>query len=109
MKFLVDAQLPPALARFLAARNLEAIHVADVGAKAAANSWIWRKAVVEDWVIVTKDEDFPLRAALSGNAPVIIWIRFGNTSRSELLKRIEPIVDWWVTRIEEGERLLEVR
>lgn len=31
MRFLVDAQLPPALARWLTAKGYEAEHVADVG------------------------------------------------------------------------------
>jgi predicted nuclease of predicted toxin-antitoxin system len=109
IKFLIDAQLPPALARFLAEKSGVAIHVTDVGAKDATDSWIWDKALSEEWVLVTKDEDFPMRAALSKAAPVIVWIRFGNTSRKELLRRIEPMVDWWIERIDEGERLLEVR
>lgn len=108
-KFLIDAQLPPALARFLAAKTGTAIHVADLGAKEASDSWIWEKALSEGWVLVTKDEDFPMRAALAKAAPVIVWIRFGNTSRKELLRRIEPMVDLWIERIGEGERLLEVR
>lgn len=108
-KFLIDAQLPPALARFLAAKTGTAVHVADLGAKEAADSWIWEKALSEGWVLVTKDEDFPMRAALAKDAPVIVWIRFGNTSRRELLRRIEPMVDLWIERIGEGERLLEVR
>jgi predicted nuclease of predicted toxin-antitoxin system len=108
-KFLIDAQLPPALARFLAAKTGTAIHVADLGAKEAADSWIWEKALSEGWVLLTKDEDFPMRAALAKDAPVIVWIRFGNTSRRELLRRIEPMVDLWIERIGEGERLLEVR
>ena len=108
-KFLIDAQLPPALARFLAAKTGTAIHVADLGAKDAADSWIWEKALSEGWVLVTKDEDFPMRAALAKDAPVIVWIRFGNTSRKELMRRIEPMGDLWIERIGEGERLLEVR
>jgi predicted nuclease of predicted toxin-antitoxin system len=109
IKFLIDAQLPPALARFLAANGGNSIHVADLGAKDATDSWIWEKALSEDWVLVTKDEDFPMRAALAKVAPVIVWIRFGNTSRTELLRRIEPMVDLWIERIGQGERLLEVR
>jgi hypothetical protein len=45
IKFLIDAQLPPALARFLAAKSGAAVHVADLGAKDATDSWIWDKAL----------------------------------------------------------------
>lgn len=109
MRFLIDAQLPPALARYLESIGHEAVHVADIGARHAQDSWIWSKAIGEGWVLVTKDEDFILRAALTRDAPTLIWIRFGNTSRRELLRRIEPMVGLWVSRIEEGEHLLEVR
>ncbi|HSM28057.1 MAG TPA: DUF5615 family PIN-like protein [Thioalkalivibrio sp.] len=35
MRFLVDAQLPPALARWLSAQGCPADHVADLGMEAA--------------------------------------------------------------------------
>ncbi len=109
VKFLIDAQLPPALARFLSANGLHSIHIADLGAKEATDSWIWNKAVAENWVLVTKDEDFSLRVTLSKEAPVIVWIRIGNASRRELLRRVEPMVGLWVERIRAGERVLEIR
>jgi predicted nuclease of predicted toxin-antitoxin system len=55
MRFLIDAQLPPALARWLAARGHEAEHVADRQMEAATDSFIWDFACLNDAVIVTKD------------------------------------------------------
>lgn len=109
MRFLIDAQLPPALARFLESVGHQAVHVADLGARHAKDSWIWDLALKEDRVLITKDEDFAQRSTLAKSSPALIWIRFGNTSRRELLRRIEPMVGVWVSRIEEGEHLLEVR
>jgi len=40
MKFLVDAQLPPALARWLVAKGHQAAHVADREMQAAADTVI---------------------------------------------------------------------
>ena len=40
MRFLVDAQLPPALALWLAAMGHEADHVADKGMQAASDAAI---------------------------------------------------------------------
>ncbi|WCM27532.1 DUF5615 family PIN-like protein [Sphingomonas sp. QA11] len=40
MKFLVDAQLPPALCRWLDARGQQAVHVADIGLVAASDATI---------------------------------------------------------------------
>ncbi len=42
MRFLVDAQLPPALARWLTERGHHAQHVADIGMMAATDHQIWQ-------------------------------------------------------------------
>jgi predicted nuclease of predicted toxin-antitoxin system len=45
VKFLVDNQLPAALARWLAARGLDACHVSDIGLEEASDQHIWDYAV----------------------------------------------------------------
>ncbi len=45
MRFLVDAQLPQALARSLTAEGHDAEHVADVGLSAAQDKVIWDYAL----------------------------------------------------------------
>lgn len=59
MRFVVDAQLPPALARLIAAQGHHAEHVAEIGLRDGEDSFIWRYALDQQAVIVTKDEDFP--------------------------------------------------
>ena len=61
MNFLVDAQLPPGLARWLAHEGHSAQHVNDVGLAGAEDSVIWNHALGVDAIIVTKDEDFAER------------------------------------------------
>jgi predicted nuclease of predicted toxin-antitoxin system len=69
MRFLVDAQLPPALARWLASQNHEAQHVADIGMAEASDTAIWEKAMSTKSVIITKDEDcHPSDGVKKGNA-----------------------------------------
>ncbi len=63
MRFLIDAQLPAALARSIAERGHEAEHVGDVGLARASD------AEATGSVIVTKDEDFARRRALSAAGP----------------------------------------
>ena len=69
MQFLIDAQLPPALADFLVAEGHEAEHVGEVGLLTADDSEIWAYAMETGAVIVTKDEDFAERASLVKKAP----------------------------------------
>ena len=70
MRFLVDAQLPPALARWLSANGHEAAHVGDLGMQAASDADIWDHALASSTAIVTKDEDFAQRKVLIDNGPV---------------------------------------
>jgi len=68
MRFLVDAQLPPALARWLTAKGHEAAHVGDLGMRAASDAAIWDYALASSSAIVTKDEDFAQRKVLNDAA-----------------------------------------
>lgn len=86
MRFLVDAQLPPALARFLSSLGEEAIHVLDIGLLEASDSAIWDYAVEHEWVIITKDDDFQFRASVASQPPTIIWVRVGNCSKQRLIE-----------------------
>lgn len=61
MRFLVDAQLPPSLARFLRTLGEEAMPCRDVGLRDADDDEIWRFATAGGFCIVTKDEDFAQR------------------------------------------------
>lgn len=61
MRFLVDAQLPVALARRLSDSGHPSKHVADCGLLNASDSRIWAFAADSGAAIVTKDEDFTLR------------------------------------------------
>lgn len=109
MRFLVDAQLPPALARLLTEHGHHAEHVADIGLRDADDSPIWRYALQHQAIIVTKDEDFPHRLRQSTHAPIIVWLRIGNTSRRALLQWFQPLIPQIVELIERGESLIEVR
>ena len=59
MNFLVDNQLPPALARFIQTEfNSQAIHVIDVGLRDASDAEIWRYVSTTNSILISKDEDF---------------------------------------------------
>lgn len=109
MRFVVDAQLPPALARLLESRGHHAEHVVDIGLRDSEDSPIWRYAVEKEAVLVTKDEDFAHRFRQGGGTPVVLWLRIGNSSRRALLQWFEPLLPQIETMIQQGERLVEVR
>ncbi|MFT4082937.1 MAG: DUF5615 family PIN-like protein [Nocardioides sp.] len=93
MRFLVDAQLPPALARLLREHGHEADHVTDIGPGDASDDGLWRFALADQAVIVTKDEDLSHMIARGGEAPAVLWARIGHTRRADLLAWFEPLID----------------
>jgi predicted nuclease of predicted toxin-antitoxin system len=109
VRFIVDAQLPPALARWLVEAGHDAQHVEDVGLREAEDPPIWRYAQEYQAVILTKDEDFADRARRSRQSPVIVWLRVGNASNRALRLWLAPQLPQIITWIEEGNRLIEVR
>ena len=108
MRFLVDAQLPPALARWLATNGHSSEHVADRQLEAASDTTIWEYALRENATIITKDEDFALRKTLNNTGPAVVWIRLPNTRRRELLARLESVLPDVISALERGESLIEV-
>ena len=69
MKFIVDAQLPPALARLLRESGCDASAVREIGLREANDAEIWRYAVQQQAAIITKDEDFAERSLYSRDQP----------------------------------------
>lgn len=109
MKFIVDAQLPPALARWLCEQGHEAEHVQDIGLGEAEDSPIWRYALAQGAVLLTKDEDFASRVQQSRRTPVIVWLRIGNCSNRALREWFVPLLPDVLREIESGQRFIEVR
>ncbi|MEI8043013.1 MAG: DUF5615 family PIN-like protein [Verrucomicrobiota bacterium] len=109
MNFLIDAQLPPALARWVGSQGHQATHVLDVGLQAADDDPIWEHARKQTAVIVSKDEDFVDRWLLSDRPVPLVWIRKGNCSNQALLAWLEPLWPDTLKRLEQGEHLIELR
>jgi predicted nuclease of predicted toxin-antitoxin system len=108
MRFLVDAQLPPALARWIAEQGHDATHVADLGLADASDSRIWDEAASSGAVIVTKDEDFPFRRTSSATGPAVVWIRIGNTTRRETLRWFAAVFPDVLAALARGDTLVEI-
>ena len=108
MRFLIDAQLPPALARFLADQGHEAEHVFDIGMNNAEDADIWTYAQTNDAVIVTKDEDFVNLALLREPAASVVWLRIGNTGKQQLLAWFTNLLPFVEKSLANGEKLIEL-
>jgi predicted nuclease of predicted toxin-antitoxin system len=109
VRFLVDNQLPPALARFIAADlGAEAAHVATVGLRDATDTEIWAYASANGLIVISKDEDFTGMVLRSPGAG-LIWVRVGNCRREFLLDLFRRVWPGILSSLQAGERFIEVR
>ena len=107
MRFLVDAQLPPSLAKALRIAGHEAFHVADFDLLAATDQRIWKLAVERSAVLVTKDQDFLLLRTARGDGPTILWIRLGNCPNRKLIAQLTQALPAIVDAANRGEAVIE--
>jgi predicted nuclease of predicted toxin-antitoxin system len=107
MRFLIDAQLPPALCGWFGERGFEAEHVTQRLSGQTPDAEIAAFAITEALVLVTKDDDFALRHP--PEAYQLIWLRCGNITNRAL--RVWLLERWTelLVKLDAGEGLIEVR
>jgi predicted nuclease of predicted toxin-antitoxin system len=106
----LDAQLPPAMARWLRqAHGVDAWHVEDVEQLEADDSEIFSAARTgRAAVLVTKDDDFVQLVERLGPPPQVVWVTCGNMRNAELRA---IVLDAWpriATLLASGEPLVEL-
>lgn len=109
MKFVVDNQLPAALAEYLRKRGFDCLHVLDVGLAEALDSDVCRFAEMGDRIIISKDEDFFYAAKRPGFKIRLIWVRLGNCRTSTLLAAFEKSWPEIESCLDAGDRIVEIR
>ena len=109
MIFLVDNQLPPALARFIESDlAAAAAHVIDLGLRDASDSELWRYVSQHKMILISKDEDFA-NMILNRPSAKLSWVRIGNCRRTFLLDAFRQLWLRIVERLECGDTLIEIR
>jgi predicted nuclease of predicted toxin-antitoxin system len=92
MTVIVDAQLSPLIARWLANRfGVEATHVSEAGQLHAS------------------DRDFVEIVRLSGPPPRVIWVTRGNTSNRRVAVNLEKTFEQALQMPKSGESLVEIK
>jgi predicted nuclease of predicted toxin-antitoxin system len=109
VKFVIDHQLPPALARFLEDQGHTARHVRELGLNASDDATIWSHATANNMVVVSKDEDFFYFASSPGAAARLLWVRMGNCRTGFLLERIRFRLPQIIASFETGSIIVELR
>ena len=109
MRFLVDTNLPPAVAVLITSLGHDAQHTSTIGMERAKDRDIWRHAKAAGGSIVTKDEDFVLFKAADPDGPTVVWVRIGNALRRVILHRLATAWPTVVAKLDAGESVVEIR
>jgi predicted nuclease of predicted toxin-antitoxin system len=109
VKFLVDHQLPPALAHFIQTQGHTAQHVREIGLMSADDRVIWRHSVTNDLILVSKDEDFYFLATQPGSTGKSLWVRIGNCRTKALLENFTLQLPRAVAAFEAGALVVELQ
>ncbi len=89
-------------------RGFEAKAIRSIGLRDATDRELWSLARNEDWVIVTKDEDFAEMALVHKDGPQVLWLRIGNSVNRVLFDWLEPLLPQVMAELNAGSRLIEV-
>lgn len=109
MKFLVDNQLPAAVARWLSAKGIDAVHVQDRGQGQKDDRALWEEALLEGRIMVSKDEDFFILATRPDDTGRLLWLRIGNCRKQHLLEFFAQSWPEIERAFGAGQRIVEVR
>lgn len=95
MKLLLDENISLKLVKFLLDDFPESSHIDYLQMQGATDTDIWEYAKKEEYIIVSKDNDFRQRIFLFGSPPKVIWLSVGNggtkTLKDVLLKNTNKI------------------
>ncbi|MGL5861024.1 MAG: DUF5615 family PIN-like protein [Phycicoccus sp.] len=104
MKFLVDAQLPVRLARFVAGAGRDVLHTSELpDGNRTSDARIAEVADDEDRVVVTKDRDFRDGHPLSGSPRRLLVAATGSITNAALLTLFEANLATVITAFDDAD------
>lgn len=108
MNFLVDAQLPRRLAKWLSDAGCNAAHTLDLpNQNRSTDEQILEFVERDQRVLVTKDDDFVNSHLLSGRPAKLLLVSTGNITNRELEQLVTPLVTAIVAELQ-GHSFLEL-
>lgn len=90
LKFIIDTQLPPKLAKFLRNKGFSAIHTTYFpNGHLLDDKTIIQIAIRDNLIIITKDSDFLDNYLIHGVPPKVLMLQFGNINNADLVNLFE--------------------
>ena len=98
MKLLLDENISSKLVKSLTKDFPESSHIDFLNMQGTSDTGIWEYAQTENFIIVSKDNDFRQRSFLFGAPPKVVWLSVGNGGtkiiKELLLKNVQMIQDF---------------
>jgi predicted nuclease of predicted toxin-antitoxin system len=92
MKLLFDENISSRLVRLLASEFPDSSHPDFLEMRGFTDTTVWNHAKENDFIIVSKDNDFRQKAFLYGAPPKVIWLSIGNAGTSVIAKLLQDNV-----------------
>lgn len=109
MKFWLNANLSPKLARWIeASTGCECKTVQELGLRDETDQVLFSKAREAKAIVITKDSDFREMVLRLGAPPQVLWITTGNTSTKFLISVFEKALPEAIKHLETGLSLVEI-
>jgi predicted nuclease of predicted toxin-antitoxin system len=77
-RLLFDENLSARLLTFLQDAFPESSQIGVLGMQGASDQAVWERAAQDEFIIVSKDNDFRQMSFLRGAPPKVIWLHIGN-------------------------------
>ena len=75
----------------------------------ASDLEIWDYAAKNNWIVVSKDEDFLHLANRPADSGKLLWVRIGNCRKETLLRAFEKELPDILRAFNEGAQVVEIR
>lgn len=109
MTIWIDAQLSPAIAKWIAENfPVTAVALREIGLRDASDRQIFSAAQQAGTVVMTKDSDFVELINRLGSPPQVIWLTCGNTSNVRLKQILSTTLLQAIQLLQAGEPLVEI-
>jgi predicted nuclease of predicted toxin-antitoxin system len=109
MRLWIDAQLSPALGRWIQETfHIEAQAAHELGLRNATDPVIFQAAREAGVVVMSKDEDFRLLVERLGPPPQVLGVTCGNTSNARLRTILTKHLSTAIALFQRGEPLVEI-
>jgi predicted nuclease of predicted toxin-antitoxin system len=94
MKFLIDAQLPFALSKYLLTKGFDVIHTDDLPNKElTTDNEIREVSIKQNRIVITKDSDFLDSFYVNGIPSKLLLVSTGNIKNKALIRLFDLNID----------------